>query len=276
MKATIIISVYKNVEALGCILASLRRQTRQDFEVLISEDGECDEMAQFVDTYPWPWPHQHLTQADEGWRKNRALNRAIMAAQNDWLIFIDGDCVLHERFVEWHLREAERYAGENVMIGGKRIKLNPELSREMLDRSAVKNQALLDCFAVRLLPRLFSRKGCRYVEEAFYLPICRWLRRPIKHLVGSNMAMSREALIRINGFDENYTRPATGEDYDIEWRLMAMGYRIVSLRNLAVQYHLWHKENWQDQNENMVYCREVQKRGEVVCRNGIKSLSPAF
>lgn len=258
MKATIIISVYKNVEALGCILDSLRRQTRQDFEVLISEDGECAEMTAFVDTYPWPWPHQHLTQADEGWRKNRALNRAILAAQNDWLIFIDGDCALHECFVEWHMREAERHAGEKVMIGGKRVKLNPALSREFIQRGTV-----------RLLPRLFSRQGCRYVEEAFYLPICQWLRRPIKHLVGSNMAMSREALISINGFDENYTRPATGEDYDIEWRLMAMGYRLVSLRNLAVQYHLWHKENWQDQNENMIYCREVQKRGEVVCRNGI-------
>lgn len=254
MRATIIISVYKNVEALRCILASLERQTRQDFEVIISEDGECAKMAAFVEGYHWPWPYQHLTQADEGWRKNRALNRAVAAAHEPWLIFIDGDCVLHERFVEWHLREAERHEGEKVMIGGKRVKLNPELSQRILDRCADRPQMLLDRCAASLLPRLFSRKGCRYVEEAFYMPICRWLRRPIKHLVGSNMSMSKAAIEEIGGFDEWYTRPATGEDYDIEWRLQEKGYRMVSLRNLAVQYHLWHRENWLDQHENVRYC----------------------
>lgn len=261
MNASIIISVYRNTEALRCQLDSLKKQTRQDFEVIISEDGACPEMAELVQHYDWSWPHQHLTQEDKGWRKNTALNRAIQAARHDWLIFLDGDCILHPRFIEWHLREAAKHAGEKVMIGGKRIKLNPELSREILDRCAI-----------RLLPRLFSRKGCRYVEEAFYLPICQWLRRPIKHLVGSNMAMSKAALMEINGFDENYTRPATGEDYDIEWRLRESGYRIISLRNLAVQYHLWHKENWQEQDINRRYCEEKQSRHEIVCTNGLRKL----
>ena len=81
--------------------------------------------------------------------------------------------------------------------------------------------------------------------------------------------MSKQALESINGFDENYIRPATGEDYDIEWRLLAKGYRIVSLRNLAVQYHLYHKENWQNQAENMRYCIEKQTRNEIICKNGI-------
>ena len=101
------------------------------------------------------------------------------------------------------------------------------------------------------------------------MPIAEWLRRPVKHLVGSNMSMPKSALLTINGFDENYTRPATGEDYDIEWRLLARGYHIVSLRNLAVQYHLYHEENWQNQAENMEYCTQKQARQEVVCKNGI-------
>ena len=257
MKASLIISVYRNVGALEAVLGSLKQQTEQDFEVIISEDG-CDaQMASFVAGYDFPWPMQHLTQTDEGWRKERALNKAVVAAKNDWLIFIDGDCVLHPRFIEWHCRYRQR----GVMLAGKRVKLNPELSERCMRGEKL-------C----LFPYLFARHGCRYVEEAFYCGLAQWLRRPVKHLVGSNMSMSRTDLMAVNGFDENYRLPATGEDYDIEWRMKANGCKIVSLRNLAVQYHLYHPENWDktSQAENMEYCRAQQAKNAVVCANGIQ------
>ena len=255
MKASLIISIYKNTQALKAVLDSLKRQTEQDIEVILSEDGDDAQMAAFIASYDFPWPMQHLTQPDEGWRKEKALNKAVVAAKNDWLIFIDGDCVLHPRFIEYHVRYQQR----GIMLAGKRVKLNPELSERCMKGEKF-------C----LFPYLFARRGCRYVEEAFYCKSAEWLRRKVKHLVGSNMSMSRADLIAINGFDENYVLPATGEDYDIEWRMIANGCKIVSLRNLAVQYHLYHKENWQDQKENMVYCREVQAQNKIYCEKGIK------
>lgn len=255
MKASLIISIYKNTQALKAVLDSLKRQTEQDIEVILSEDGNDAQMAAFIASYDFPWPMQHLTQPDEGWRKEKALNKAVVAAKSDWLIFIDGDCVLHPRFIEYHVRYQQR----GIMLAGKRVKLNPELSERCM-----KGEKLC------LFPYLFARRGCRYVEEAFYCKSAEWLRRKVKHLVGSNMSMSRADLIAINGFDENYVLPATGEDYDIEWRMIANGCKIVSLRNLAVQYHLYHKENWQDQKENMVYCREVQAQNKIYCEKGIK------
>ena len=255
MKASLIISIYKNTQALKAVLDSLKRQTEQDVEVILSEDGNDAQMAAFIASYDFPWPIQHLTQPDEGWRKEKALNKAVVAAKSDWLIFIDGDCVLHPRFIEYHVRYQQR----GIMLAGKRVKLNPELSERCMKGEKF-------C----LFPYLFARRGCRYVEEAFYCKSAEWLRRKVKHLVGSNMSMSRADLIAINGFDENYVLPATGEDYDIEWRMIANGCKIVSLRNLAVQYHLYHKENWQDQKENMVYCREVQAQNKIYCEKGIK------
>lgn len=257
MKASLIISVYKDTEALLAILRSLEKQTEQDFEVIISEDGEDEKMAALVASYKWRWPMQHLTQADEGWRKERALNQAVVAAKSDWLVFIDGDCVLHPRFMEYHIRYQQR----GVMLAGKRVKLNANLSERCKREEKI-----------AFLPYLFWRRGCRYVEEAFYCGLAQWLRRPVKHLVGSNMSMSREDLLAINGFDENYTRPATGEDYDIEWRMIANSCKIVSLRNLAVQYHMYHPENWSEQSANVAYCREKQQRNEVYCPNGIRKV----
>lgn len=255
MKASLIISIYKNTQALKAVLDSLKRQTEQDIEVILSEDGNDAQMAAFIASYDFLWPMQHLTQPDEGWRKEKALNKAVVAAKSDWLIFIDGDCVLHPRFIEYHVRYQQR----GIMLAGKRVKLNPELSERCMKGEKF-------C----IFPYLFARRGCRYVEEAFYCKSAEWLRRKVKHLVGSNMSMSRADLIAINGFDENYVLPATGEDYDIEWRMIANGCKIVSLRNLAVQYHLYHKENWHDQKENMVYCREVQAQNKIYCEKGIK------
>ena len=255
MKASLIISVYKDIAALRAVLHSLERQTEPDFEVIISEDGEDAQMAAFIQHYDFAWPMQHLTQPDEGWRKERALNRAVMAAKSDWLIFIDGDCVLHPRFIEWHVR----YKQKGVILAGKRVKLNETLSERCRRGEKI-------CF----FPYLLSRRGCRYVEEAFYCGLAKWLRRPVKHVVGSNMSMSKQDLLAINGFDENYTLPATGEDFDIEWRMIANGCKIVSLRNLAVQYHLYHSENWHDQSINVAYCRDKQQRNEICCPNGIR------
>ena len=257
MKATLIISVYKDTRALRAVLDSLKHQTEQDIEVIISEDGEDAQMKAFVAQYDFPWPMQHLTQPDEGWRKERALNKAVVAAKNEWLIFIDGDCVLHPRFIEWHVRCQQ----PGVILGGKRVKLSPALSERMMQWERI-------CW----FPYLFWHRGCRYVEEAFYCSLAKWLRRPVKHLVGSNMSMSKQDLLAINGFDENYTLPATGEDYDIEWRLLANGCRIVSLRNLAVQYHLYHPENWNEQEENQRYCKAQQEKNEIVCKNGIRKI----
>ncbi len=255
MKAAVIISIYKNVAALRAILRSLEQQTEQDFEVIISEDGCNESMAKFVKNYQSRWPLQHLTQEDIGWRKNRALNRAVLAANTDWLIFIDGDCVLHPRFVEMHIR----YGRKGVVLAGKRIKLNPPLSERLLYGERI-----------HLWSHLLWHRGCQCVEEGFYIPLARLWRRPVRHLTGSNMSMSRADLLAINGFDENYTLPAIGEDYDIEWRLPAYGCKIVSLRNLAVQYHLYHKENWIDDTVNMAYFRTVQESNQIVCKNGIR------
>lgn len=257
MKATLIISIYKNVNALKAVLASLHRQTEQDFELILSEDGQDEQMATFIRSYRFPWPMQHLTRPDEGWRKNKALNAAIVVAKADWLIFIDGDCVLHPRFIETHLR----YSAPHVILAGKRVRLNESLSQELMQKGDI-----------TLWPYLFCKRGCYLVEEGFYIPLAHYIRRSVRHLTGSNMSMSKADLIAINGFDENYILPAIGEDFDIEWRLPANGCKIISLRNLAVQYHLYHKANWTDDTENMRYFNSVKERNQIICTNGIQKI----
>jgi GT2 family glycosyltransferase len=266
MKASLIIAIYNNVRFLNAVLDSLKYQTEKDFEIIITEDGENDSVKEFIDQYQFEQPWQHLTQTDVGWRKNKALNTAIKAANADWLIFIDGDCVLHHRFIEMHLR----YAEEKCILAGKRVKLDKTCSTLILEKSSniIRLQKLL------LKKLIFGKGSSRYIEEGIFISPDNILGfiprlRTLNHLTGSNMSFSKKTIDSINGFDEDYLLPAVGEDYDLTWRFNAAGFKHKSVRNLAVQYHLQHKENWVQQDENMEICRKKQLENKFVCENGL-------
>ncbi|MGD8568894.1 MAG: glycosyltransferase, partial [Gammaproteobacteria bacterium] len=75
-RASIIISIYNNIDALRLILHALSLQSEKDFEIIVSEDGESPRVREFIDTIKADFPNLiHNTQADEGFRKNTALNR---------------------------------------------------------------------------------------------------------------------------------------------------------------------------------------------------------
>lgn len=266
-KASVIVSVYSNTAALKVVLDSLKLQTEQSFEIIISEDAEHEHMKAFCQSYDFIHDVQHLTQPDVGWRKNQALNRAIRAAKSDWLIFIDGDCVLHPRFVEFHLK----LSGEKNIVAGKRVKLNDELSSLLLQDVA--NYQKIERVLLRKI-FLGNKQGVGFVEEGVFIsPTSLFgfipkLRR-MYQLKGCNMSFSRQAIEAINGFDEEYVLPAIGEDIDLTWRFRQAGYRLVSARNLAVQYHLNHKENWTDQSENIQIMERKQRNNEFICKNGL-------
>lgn len=262
---TLIISVYKNTRFLGCVLDSLAYQTEQHFEVIISEDGDSEEMRTFLNGRHFDQPWQHLTQKDEGWRKNRALNSAIRAAHSDHLIFIDGDCVLHPRFIEMHVR----HFAPDAILAGKRVMLSERLSDRIIS-----NPSKIRTLQPAMWSALLWHRGTERAEEGLFLSPDGLLgfiprKRKLEYLTGCNMSFSRQAIERINGFDEDYVKPAYGEDTDLVWRFKMAGFRFVSLRNMAVQYHLWHKKGWTDQSENQRLGEAKRQRGEFVCRNGL-------
>lgn len=270
-KVSLIISVYKNTVFLDAVLRSVEQQSFRDFEVIISEDGESQEMKSYLSTLKSEFPIVHLTQEDVGWRKNQALNRAILAAKGDWLVFIDGDCVLHPRFMEFHWKLSD----EKYVLAGKRIKLDPETS-EVLMKGEVTLEEMNG--VIRKNSSRIKKNGGGFVEEGLFIDPKSLLGfvpklRKMSQLKGCNMSFHRKAIEAINGFDEDYIRPAVGEDIDLHWRFEGLGYPLKSIRNLAVQYHLWHKESWTDQEENMEMMRQNQAKKQYVCKNGIKKLN---
>jgi GT2 family glycosyltransferase len=157
-------------------------------------------------------------------------------------------------------------------LGGKRLKLGPQFSQEI--REGKLSLPQLERGLLWLVRALFKDR-VKFFEEGVYIEPAGLLnfiavKRRIRNLKGCNFSCYKEALIAINGFDEDYVRPAVGEDIDLTWRFIGLGYNLFSVRNYAVQYHLHHRENWSSQEENLELMREKQSEELIRCLNGLE------
>lgn len=272
-KISVIISVYKNTAALEVVLKELQQQTILPDEIIISEDGDSQIMKEFIDSLHTSIEITHLTQEDIGWRKNKALNRSIVAAKGDYLIFIDGDVVPHKRFIEGHL-----YCSKPKRVcAGKRAELGPKYSQLVLENKLSIND-IADNYFKKIIP--LHKDNIRHYEDGIYIRPNGFLynnivqKKKISYLIGCNFSCYKEDILSINGFDEDYTLPSVGEDVDINWRFRRSGIEVISCRNIANVYHLWHKKGFGSSdlktNDKIFHSRIASD--QYICINGIKKL----
>ncbi len=271
-KITIIISVYKNIKALRLVVDSIFNQTVKIDEIIVSEDGNSIEMKEFIDTLKID-NLIHLTQEDIKWRKNIALNNSIKKSSGDYLIFIDGDVVLHKRFVEGHLYCAK----PQRVCAGKRVELGAGYTQRLYDNSITIDE-LSNSFIRRIIS--LHKDKVRHYEDGIYVKPTGYLynnfiqKKHINYLIGCNFSCYKKDIESINGFNEDYKLPAIGEDVDINWRFRADGTEVISCRNIANVYHLYHKKGF-GANEGEVNNKILKENFDInrfVCLNGLKKL----
>ena len=239
IRTTVIISFYQKLDYLKLLLAGFSVQTESDFEVIIADDGSDAAVVEDIRkiTSSYPFPIVHVWHEDIGFRKNRILNRAIAAARSEYIIFVDGDCVPHPRFVEEHLKNAVL----GKVLTGRRVNMSQKMT-DLLTPDDVKAGILQTQFWRLVLDGIMG--DSTYVEKGLYISN-EWLagmfNRKKRGLIGCNFSLHKTALLEVNGFDERYEAPSIGEDSDIQFRLELAGKEICSINHLAVQYHLYHK-----------------------------------
>ena len=235
---SLIISVYNKPENLRFVLAACARQSFTDFEVIIGDDGSGPEVKQVVREaeLSCQFPITHLWHEDLGWRKNVMMNNAIRAAKGGHLVFIDGDCLPSRHFLadHWNNRkQGKTLLGRRMMTGKRRS--------EGLTLDRIRN-GRFEKVGLRELMESF-RGELSHLEDGIRISspfIRKILLRKVNGMLGSNFSVAKEHLIAINGFDELYHGPGCGEDTDIEYRLSLIGVTGLSLRNLAIQFHIYH------------------------------------
>ncbi len=265
---TLVIAVYNNPRALQFIFAALARQSFPQFEVIVADDGSGRAVAEVVNSAKqWmPFRIKHLWHADKGWRKNTMLNYAVMEATTEYLIFFDGDCIPSEHFVQDHFTHREQ---RKVLLGrrvehGKRWA--DSLTMDTITSGEYEQYRLADLADAVTGKSVRLEHGIRVTNS-----ILRSFTDKSTGLLGCNFSTFKDHLIAVNGFDESYDGPGFGEDTDIFFRLNKTGVMGKSLRNLAIQYHLWHPFTTVPERNRLRF-EEAVKRSDHRCMNGLEKL----
>jgi glycosyltransferase involved in cell wall biosynthesis len=232
-QVSVIVAVYKNPRFLELVLESLKRQTVRDFEVLVADDGSGPEIAHLVkkSTRESAFPIHHVWHADKGFRKTVIANKAVRQASSDYLIFIDGDTILHHAFVENHLR----FRKTGVVLTGRRINLAQAVTERMTLEDVRTGQFEKPRF---WLPGAETHQ----IKHGLYLPasfhIENFVRRRYS-VLGCNFSMFKADYESINGYDERIIGRGL-EDSNLYARILLQSLKVKTLARQALQYHLFH------------------------------------
>lgn len=270
VKVSVIIPTYKDIQALELIFESLKKQTYKDFEVVIAEDDNSDEVVRFLKQAQTFFPIKHVSQEDIGWRKTRAMNQAIKKAEGEYLIFFDGDCLPYQTFIENHVSLSDPMS----VLCGRRVNLGDGITVALRQKKI--SVIEIESSYLKWWKKL-KRDGARHIEQG--LDLLTILPRVVfdafngkTRLVGCNFSLYKQKMIDINGFDESYPSGDIADDVDIEWRLNAIGVNNKSCKFAANLLHLNHarKERKTQHDKNFALMMEKQKKNQIRCLNGIE------
>lgn len=253
MLISVVVATYNRPDALAAALRSLGKQDDKQFEVVVADDGSTPDTEAVVKSAQSlsPVPLSHVWQEDTGFRLAAVRNRATAHARGEYLIYLDGDCIVRGHFVRAHRDLAET----DWCVTGGRVLLSEAFTRAVLaDGTAIEDWSIADA-------AIASAQG--KVDRAMPLPRLplgplrkvggqRWQR-----LRGCNFSAFRSDVERVNGFDECFQGWGF-EDSDFAARLIAAGVRLKNGRLATNVYHLWHRENdrtAQDENWRRLQAR---------------------
>ena len=260
IKASLLISTYNWPQALDLVFRSLLVQTKMPLEVVIADDGSKPETGKLIDSFRnrFPFPIKHIWQEDKGFRKTGIMNQSVSKIEGDYIIQIDGDIILHPRFIEDHLNKAQ----EGFFIKGSRGMLSQQKSEEILRTK---------CIQISTFDKGLNSKinGTRFpwASRFFYGDP-----RKTNDLRGCNFAVWKKDFIAVNGYN-NFLTGWGHEDIELAARLVNSGIKRKQLKMSAVCYHLFHPLYSRHEEDNNFQAYEMTVKEKVEkCNNGYEQI----
>ena len=231
---SIIVCTYQRPANLRRVLASIAGQRGVDgqFEVVVADDGSTDETLEIVQKFRKSvrFPVHFTTHPHGGFCPGRARNEGVAASRGEYVLLLDGDCMLPRDHVRVQL--ARRLPG--VVRVGDSIRLDSGPSASVSEEFAARGRlARLASIAEQ------ARIKLRAAKSTFYN-----LRdhpdRP--RLIANNVALWKQDYERVNGFDQSYVGWGA-EDDDFGFRLRRAGLQLRTILWWTTCYHLWHPKD---------------------------------
>jgi glycosyltransferase involved in cell wall biosynthesis len=256
MRISLIISTFDQPLSLGKVLRGVLQQTRKPDEVFIADDGSGSETIALIQSFQREasFPVHHVWHPHEGFRKVILLNRSVAAATGDYLVFLDGDCVPHPKFLADH----ERLAEKGFWVQGRRSYVKEVHVKDF--EPGVSSVVLW----------LVQRKMIGFGKALRWLFPVVFKNKKQRGIIGCNMAFWREDVMEVNGFDETFAGRGIGPDSELGSRLYNLGRPRKFVYGRALVFHLDHfvmpRENLEAKKARL---EEILLSGKTRCEKGV-------
>jgi glycosyltransferase involved in cell wall biosynthesis len=263
---SVIVTTYNWPAALKLCLDSLFVQNDQAFEIIIADDGSTIANQSLAQAYcaESPVPIHYVHHEDQGFRAGTIRNKAVASSQGEYLLFIDGDCVLRPDFIARHRQLAE----PGYFVPGNRVLLSKSFTQQAIEKQIPLYKKPLSYFMSLRLQKKINR-----ISAFIQLPLG-FLRelQPKKwqKAMTCNLALWKNDFLRVNGFDELFEGWGY-EDSDLVIRLIHAGIKRKEGRFAVPVLHLWHAHNdksKQDLNYQRLLDR-LEQQDFIVAAKGV-------
>ena len=112
-KISVVVPVYKVEEYLEECVQSILRQSYEDFELILVDDGSPDSCGESCDEYAKKDARVRVIHKDNGGLSD-ARNFGINVAAGEYISFIDSDDFVTDNYLEYLLTAAEKYDADMV------------------------------------------------------------------------------------------------------------------------------------------------------------------
>jgi GT2 family glycosyltransferase len=197
-RVSVIVCSYNGGATLEQCLRSLLALDYPDYEIIVVDDGSTDDTRAILCRHPTV---RAIHQANQG--LSVARNVGLRAATGSIIAYTDSDCFADPDWLThlvYHLQH-----GDAAAVGGPNV--TPE------------DGWLAACVAA-------APGQPTHVLESDQVA---------EHIPGCNMAIRRDALLAVRGFDPAYR--TAGDDVDLCWRLQQAGYWITFAPGAFVWHH---------------------------------------
>jgi glycosyltransferase involved in cell wall biosynthesis len=228
MNISLIITTYNSPQYLLLVLKSLDVQTIFPKEVVIADDGSDSETYEIINTYKKNSTLKviHSWQKDKGFRAARSRNKAILKTNSEYIVMIDGDTLLHPRFIEDHMNAAEL----GCFTQGSRVLLSKNKAHKILNNM---NEPISF-----LSIGLKNRKNM--IHSNFLSKTLSKQKNTIRGIKTCNMGFYKKDCLKVNGFNNEFEGWGR-EDSEFVVRLINSGINRKNIKFSAIQFHLWHE-----------------------------------
>ncbi|HEY8509722.1 MAG TPA: glycosyltransferase family 2 protein [Steroidobacteraceae bacterium] len=256
MRLSLVVTTYERPDALAATLRTIAQQTERPDELIVADDGSGPSTREVIQQHM----HEsglavvHVWQEHQGFRLTRLRNAAIARATGDFIVFVDGDMLLHPAFVADH----RRFARRGTFTQGMRIPLDEALTAKLITARGTLPDSGTD-----------RRRRWYGTHSPTRSRLLRKLANTFVSIKGCNQGFWRDDLIAVNGFNEAMIGWGP-EDKEIAARLAHYGIRRHTLVFGGIAWHLHHPPASREREAaNIAILNQTLARRLVRCEQGL-------